>query len=503
MEKTRALKNVFISIISRIAVLITGLLATRFLIKFLGVDANGLNALFTSIIGVLAVAELGVGTAITFCMYKPICDNDEETVVGLYRLFKNLYLIIGIIILVVGLLLLPALPYLAKDYNLDYNIYICFILMLFSSVITYFFSAKISLINAYKNNYITSLLNSFALVLQSVLQCVFLYCFKSLYLFFLARIIAVLLQWLFTYIITDSLHHNIIKSSSYKPLNSETKQLVVKNIKALFMHKIGTLLVNTVDSIVISAFISVTILGKYNNYVTIITAMTGVISLFITPLTSIIGSLFVKDIKKTEKYLYVFHTTMFIIGCTFFLGYYAICNQLITILFDVGLELSSQIVLVITINYFIQFMRQTVVTFKDATGVFYSDRFRPLVEGLINVVLSILLVKYIDITGVIISTIFTNLVICHIFEPYVLFKDAFKDKPTKYYIMNYSYIVIFVVILFALHFSLSRFEIANNWLSLLIDGSIAVLYALVIGGLIFLFNKDFRAKVLNFFKKKN
>lgn len=498
MEKKRALKNVFISILFKILVIISGILATRYLIQYLGNDANGLNSLFTSIVGVLAVAELGVGTAITYCMYKPISEKDENTVVGLYCLFKKLYLGIAGIIFVVGLCVLPALPYLAKDYQLDFNIYLCFFLMLVSTVLTYLFSSKISLINAYKNNYITTTINSVGLIIQSAIQIVVILCFKSLYLFFAARILATLIQWGLTVIITRKMHKDIITKKAI--LNAEVKKELTKNIKALFMHKIGTLLVNTADSIIISAFISVAILGKYTNYVTIVTAMISVITLFITPLTSMIGHIFVQDLDRTKKYFNFFHAIIFIIGCVFFLGYYAICDELIQILFGHDLELERSIVIVITINYFIQYLRQTVVTFKDATGVFYSDRFRPLVEGIINIILSIALVNVIGVVGVIVSTIVTNLFICHTVEPWVLYKDAFKETPKRYYITNYLYILLFVGLLFAFHFTVRGIHMDNVWLSLLVRGSISVGFSFVPAGIVVLTNRDFREHILRFLK---
>ena len=160
----------------------------------------------------------------------------------------------------------------------------------------------------------------------------------------------------------------------------------------MFMHRIGGVLVNTADSVIISAFIGVVILGKYTNYTTIMTAMTGVLGLFFTPLTSIIGHLYVEQDKtEVKKYLNFFHTFNFIIGIIFFLGYYAVIDNLVNICFKSNEELvlTRPISFIITLNYFIQFMRQATLLFRDATGTFYNDRWKPLFEGLLNVALSI------------------------------------------------------------------------------------------------------------------
>ena len=153
MDKKRSIINISVSIAFKVLLLVGNILVRRFLIKYIGNDVNGLNSLYLSIIGFLAVAELGIGTAITFCMYKPIVDGDNDKVAALYGLFKKVYLIIGAIIAAGGCLIMPLLPYLAKDHNVDVNLYLTFALMLVSVVITYAFSAKVSLVNAYKNNY--------------------------------------------------------------------------------------------------------------------------------------------------------------------------------------------------------------------------------------------------------------------------------------------------------------------------------------------------------------
>lgn len=507
MDKKRSLLNVSIAIIFKVVILVASLLARRFLIQYVGNEATGLFSLYTSIVGFLAVAELGVGTAITFCMYKPIVENKKDEVAALYHLFAKLYLIIGGIILAAGLLILPALPYLAKDYdNLDVNLYLTFTLMLLSTVLSYMYSSKTSLINAYKDNYITTTINSTANLLRYILQIIIVIFTKSFELYLLVTIISVLFEWLLTSIVFNKKYKEIklIKSN----VNEGTKKEVVKNIRAVFMHKIGGLLVNTADSIIISAFIGVVILGKYSNYTTIMTAMTGVITLFFTPLTSIIGHLCIKNnVDEVKKYFNFFYTFNFILGVIFFLGYYAIIDDLIVICFGDNLEMSKSVSMVITVNYFIQFMRQATLLFRDATGLFYYDRWKPIFEGISNVILSIAFVYLFSylfgddfgVVGVIVATIITNIFICHIVEPHILYKYEFKIKTTKYYIKNYSIMVAFVIALFVLNFSMIKLE--NPYLELLANGFISVGISLVFVLVFALFDKDFKFYIKKYSSK--
>lgn len=498
MDKKKSLLNVSISIIFKILLLVLTLLTRRILINTIGNDANGINSLYTSLIGFLGIAELGVGSAITFCMYKPIAESDNEKISSLYNLFVKVYRIIGIIILVVGLLITPVIPYLAKDYSADFNLYSSFILMLVSIAINYVFSAKTSLINAYKNNYVTTTISSVGQIIMNISQILVLYLFKSFDLYMICRIFSIVFQWIFTNIYFNK-HHKMLIDRKAK-LSTESKKGVSNNIRAMFMHKIGGLLVDTSDSLIISAFISVAVLGKYSNYTIIMTSMTSVLVLFFTPLTSIIGHLCAEgNIEKEERYFNFFYYFNFIIGCIFFLGYYSTIDNLVTIFFGDNLELTKDVSFVITLNYFIKFLRNASELFKDATGCFYYDRFKPLFEGVTNVILSITLVHFIGVTGVIVATIITTLLINNIVEPYVLFHHAFNKSPIKYYIKNYSLTVIFLVSLIILHFCM--IDIENVWTSFFVNGFIAVGIALISAIMIFIINKAFRHDLVNLIKE--
>ena len=205
MDKKRGMANVIVSVSFRMILLVANIVVRRFVIQYIGNEVNGLNSLYVSLLDFLSVAELGVGSAITFCMYKPIVEGQNEKVSALYGLFTKLYLIIGGIILVGGLAIMPFLKILAKDYQtLDVNLYFTFGLMLASVVLSYTFSSKTSLINAHKNNFITAAVASVGQLLQDGLQILVLLLTRSFTWFLVCRVIAVCLQWAATEIIARS-----------------------------------------------------------------------------------------------------------------------------------------------------------------------------------------------------------------------------------------------------------------------------------------------------------
>lgn len=498
MDKRKSILNVSVSVSFKFLTMIIAIFVKRLLINICGNDVNGLNALYLSIIGFLSVAELGVGNAITFCMYKPIVEGDKNTVSALYHLFRRAYLIIGGVITLGGLALTPFIDNFAKDYDkIDVNLYLTFFLMLISVVITYLYSCKSSLINAYKNNYITTAISSGGIVFQYILQIIVLLITGSFVGYLVCRIVSAVLQWIITEIIARKKYSPIL--SSIGKLQGPVKKELFKNIKAMFMHKVGYIFVNTVDSMVISAYVGVAALGNYSNYTMILTSLTDVLKLIFTSLTSVIGHFYVESSKKEAKNSSdAFHILNFILGTVFFLGYYAVIDNLIAILFSADLITAKSVSFVITLNGFVQFMRQSTLVFREATGTFYNDRWKPLFEGLTNTVLSVILVQWIGVTGVIVATIFTNLVICHVVEPYVLYKNAFAVSPKKYYYRNYGMIALFAASLLFLDFCMQKLQ--NQWMQLLTNGFISIGISLIVCAIILFINRNLSIRLVKSIK---
>ncbi len=499
MDKKKSLLNIFVSLSFKIITLFLALLSRRFLWKYASGDANGLFTLYTSIISFVVLADLGVGTAITFSMYKPIVQGDNQKVVALYQIYKKICIIIGLIVLAIGLVIMPLLPFLAKGYSTNNNLYLTFFIMLGSVALSYIYSAKSTLIVAHKNNYITVTINSISTITKQIFQIVVLKLTGSFELFLMSLLLATCIEWIITEIITRKKYGEII-TSPHIALDKATKNQIFKNTKAVFMQKLGGELANATDSIIISSFIGVTILGQYANYIVIMSAMTGLLTLFFSPLTSVVGHLCAeKNPEEERKYFWFMYLLNFVLGVIFFLGYYAIIDNLIVIVFDKpDLVMGKSVSFIITLNYFIQFMLQAVGLFRDASGMFYYDRWRPIIEGIINIVLSLLLMQWIGLIGVIVATIVTNLIISHIICPLILYKHEFKRTPVRYYSINYGLIFVFAICLIALHFSLQHID--GRWLELLVNGCIAVAIALVPIIIIACVSKTFRSNTKELFK---
>lgn len=493
--KSEAVKNIIIAITFRIICLIVAIPSIRILISTLGSEANGINSLFISIVGILSLSELGIGSAITFCMYKPIINNDINEVNALYNLFTKIYRVIGIVYLFFGIILSNYIHLFIAESS-EMNIQLLFILYLLPSSLSYLYHNKIVLLNAHKKNYISTIITQSCLLLKFILQIYTLYYFESFELFYISYLISEVICFIVVYIITNKMYPHIVKGKHN--VSRKMRSDISKRIVAMFCHKVGGLFVNTTDNIIISTFVSVVVLGMYSNYILIMTSITSVLLLLLTPLTAIIGHLFVvskEDAYKYYRYLYVIN---FIVSFIILSGYYAIADDIVVILFGVEQELASSISFVITITHFISMMRKPIIVMKDATGLYTKDKYKPLIECVVNLTLSLILVRFFGVVGVLISTIITSLLICHIIEPFVLYKYGFNLSVKKYLIQNYGFIITFIINVVIIY--LLKVDYSNTFLSLLVNGCISVVVSSIILIIISFIDLDFKKNIIELFK---
>lgn len=497
MNRRKAFINILTSTIFKVFIVLITIFARSVLMRQIGEEATGLFSLYTSILGFLSIAELGVGTAITFSMYKPIVAGDKNMVSALYFLYKKIYRIIFFVIFAIGILITPLVPLLAKNQTGSYNIYLTYILFLGAQVITYLYGHKTSLINAHLDNYVTTTIHSIGLIVGAALQIFVLLKYKNFDLFFASIIIGNLIQWVLTEVIYKVKYRNLINGQ--KKIDDDLKKDVIVKVKALFLHRIGGLLVNTGDSIIISTIIGVGILGYYSNYITIVNGMISVLTLVFTSITNIVGHSYAKNSKEVyHKQFIQIYLLNYLIAFVFFLGFFMVIDPLVILLFTEASVLPRDVVFIITISYFVQFMRHATLTFKDAAGLFYYDRFKPLIEGLTNLGLSLLFVFIFGIQGVLIATIITNLAITHTIEPHVLFKYSFQRDKRKYYVVNYFLMLVFLFVTGVMSFvPLPSFE--SGYLSILVNGVYSLFVSFVSLFLIFSVSKKARIHIRQLF----
>ncbi len=440
-RKENVVRNAKFGAIKYIIQLLLQFFVRTIFIRILGKEFLGLNSVFSSILGMLNIVELGMGTAIVYSMYKPIAENDIETIKSLNALYKKIYIIIASIVLVLGLILIPFLKYFitGSTAELEVNFILIYLLYLANAIINYLSAHKRALIFAYQRNDIESKIKTLTIFLLYILQIVVLFAFKSFYLYVILMPITTLLDAILIAVESKKLCPEITGKAN--KLNPEIEKDIKKNVIAMSMHQISGTIVSSTDSLLISIIISTTIAGIYSNYYTIIYTLTSAFTLLTTVLKSSVGNMLATSSKEFSKSMFDNINTLFAV-MTGFCTIALICLIQPFIPIWTGSSdylLGFGIVIAICIQFYLTIMRFVTVMFKDCAGLMWNDRWKPIIEAITNLLVSILLAKLLGLIGIFLGTIISTLIAPFWIEPYVLYKNCFKMSVWNYwkkYILN-------------------------------------------------------------------
>lgn len=443
-----SIKNMLLATIAQIVTIFSKFFVQTVFIKFLGSEYLGLNGLYTNILTMLSLAELGVGNAIIFSMYKPIAKNDIEKVKSLSQLYKKSYTIIGAAIFLIGVCLIPFLPFIIKDIpSVKENVVLIYFLFLINSAVSYFWTYKKSIIFAHQKNYIVSFYSMIFLVLRSVFQCVFLIVTKNYILFLIIMIIFTILENFAVSIQANKLFP-YLKERKVDKLNKKEQKNIFTNIRALLFYKVGTVILTGTDNILMSSMLGTAVVGIVSNYTLIINALSGIVNQALTGFTASIGSLNATGDKVKEES--IFYQLFFISFWIY--SYISIClfillNDFITLWIGMEYVLPIGTVLVIVLNAFFDGIRFASYTYRTTLGLFVKGKYVPLIESVINIIVSIILCKIFGLLGIILGTIIARALTVVWFDPYLIYKYEFKKNPIKFYGQLLKYLMIFSVTL--------------------------------------------------------
>ncbi len=446
MRTKKSLINITTAVIGQVFAIVIGFVSRLIFIRTLGIEYLGVNGLFTNILSMLALVELGIGPAIIYSLYKPLAFNDEQKVKALMNLFAKAYWIVGVVILIIGLAIMPFLEIIIKEPPNIPDLAIIYILFLANSVITYFFSYKRSLIIADQRGYITTIYKySFYFVLN-VIQIIILLKTKDFLLFLSAQIIFTFLENFLVSLKANQMYP-YIKGTNNEKLDEDTKAAIFKNVRALIYHKLGAKVVFGTSSIVISAFVGIAWVGLYSNYLLITNALNIITGQFFTAITASIGNLNAYGDKERTNFIF---KTLFFISWWIF-GFSSICllvliNPFITLWLGSEFTMEFLVVLMIVVNFFVTGMRKASLTFKDSMGLFWNDRYKPLAEAAVNLVVALFLVQHWGLVGVLVAICISTMAVCFWVEPYVLYKYGF-ERSSKEYFLRYVFYTMITILL--------------------------------------------------------
>ena len=474
--------NVFISLGSRII-----------FVKILNASYLGIIGLFTNVLSILSLADLGITTAMMYSLYKPIAENDTSKIRDLVYFFRKIYLIIAMVVFVLGIIIVPLLPYIIRLEEPISGLNGYYVLALLNVVISYLFVYRTILLTADQKNYILSIYTIVFRIITFVGQTIVLIIFKNYFLYLFTSLIITFFGNLVQNNVTLK-RYPYLKGKANK-VSTEIRKKIFDNVRDLFIYKIcGTIQSNT-DNILISVMVGTIYVGYYSNYILIISTITTLINTFFSSIKASVGNLVASDGDNDDTKLLIYWVLEFInywivAFCT--ICFVCLFSDCIELFFGKEYLLSFPIVIAIVLNFYTSNIRQTIWTYRETTGIFKETRFITAVTAIINIFLSLILGHYWGIFGIIIATVIARMIYAWWKEPKVLFENYFKQQSSLYFKKYISRCVITVIVCFVTWFVCNSINIKTLEIKFALKICVCAILPNVLMVVIFFGSKEFK-----------
>ena len=425
---------------------ILGFICRMVFVRCLAADYLGVSGLFTNVLSMLSLAELGIGSAVVYALYKPLAENDERKIASLVEFYGKAYRTIGTFIAIVGILLMPFLNVIIRDTpNIKESIYLLYIIYLFNTSSTYFFSYRSSLIIAAQQNYIVGGLNYIITILQSIIQMAYLLITREYIGYLLIQTAGTFIyNILISYIAVKKFPY--IKGKEIDPLRENERKSLFRDIKDLTVYKLSGLLVNSTDNIITTFFNGLATTGMASNYTLLTTTLNSLLNQIFNGLTASIGNYNVTETKERQYSMFKFLNMMnFWIFSWASIGILCVSNDLVKLCFGESYVLGMEIPFVIALNFYTVGMQNAVWTFKQTLGLFRYGKYAQIFTALFNIVFSVLLGYKYGLFGILLATFIARLLTNMWYDPYVVYKYGFFKNPIEYLVKYFKYIILMII----------------------------------------------------------
>lgn len=492
MRIKNSLKNITVSILSQIIIVLLGFISRKLFIDNLGTEYLGINGLLTNVLSMLSLVEGGIGTSIIYNLYKPLSEDNKEEVIALVQLYKKLYFILAIVMLILSIVLAPFLGKLINGGTTVPNLTLVYFLFVIKNIISYLNAHKWSLITADQKEYVITRINLVFNVITTVAKVLILIYTKNYILYLVVELLVFSIQNIYNGKVVSSKYPYINTKKKYV-VKQDVKQNLITNVKALFLHNIGGYCIFGTDNILISMFINIKTVGLYSNYTMVTSQMSGLISPILNGVGASVGNLIATESK--EKRFEVFNV-MYLINfwiyaiCSVFL--YNLLNPFIDWWIGKGFLLDKLTFLAIIVNFYLTGLRSSITIFKTKAGIFDNDKYIPLIESVINLVASVILVKYIGLAGIFIGTTISTISIPLWNQPRLVYKEVFNKSVLEYFKKYIIFALLTIISGIITNEICSLIIISNEFFNLVARGLISIIIPNIIFIVMFFRTKEFK-----------
>lgn len=444
MRVQKSIKNVTTGLVGQVLTLVLSFIVRTVFIQQLGVTYLGVSGLFGNILSILSFAELGFGQAIVFSLYKPIANNNVEKIKSLMYIFRTVYIWMFAVVMVLGLSLTPFLDFFVDDINAVPNLRLIYVMYVISSAATYLFAYKNTYLIATQNSYVSTIIGYFFSIGLAVFQILVLVFTQNFIIYLGLQVTSGILQNVVVAWRTNC-KYPFLKEKNIKPLSIEEKSQIKKNVKALAIYKIGTLSLNSTDNIIMSKFVGLLSVGLYSNYYLLQYTVNGLLSTVFGNLTASIGNYNATE-SDENKY------KMFKVLNLMSYWAYSVCSVCLFICMSPFIKcwigesylMGYDVCFIIAFNMYIAGMLFASFNYRQTMGLFTQGKARPIISAIENIIVSIFLVKYLGVAGVLWGTAITRLTTNGWYDPYIVFKKGLKLSPWIYF---KDYLIKFIVLI--------------------------------------------------------
>lgn len=470
-------------------------------IWYLGKEYLGLNGLFNNILTLLSITELGIGTSIVYNLYKPIAENDIEKIKSYMKLYKTCYTLISLFIGIVGLCLIPFLDYfMAEKPNIPESCIIIYLFFLTNTCVSYLFTYKRSLIIA---NQKLSIVNIYTMKIRfysSLIQIIVLILFANYLLYLTIMVICTIAT---NIIISNKCNalYPYIKGTAI-PLKKNEIKSMFKDVKAMFLYRFCDNFMSGTDSLFISKFINIAVVGLYSNYTVITNTIRNIMTKIFDSITASIGNLnATANIEKKREIFFIHNFAAFWLNAFSSIAIYCLLPSFIKIWIGASYLLPDNTFIPIIILFYLVGILIPVSQYRYATGLFRYGQIRAILMPFFNIAFSYLLVLKYGLAGIFWGTIIARIITQVWFDPLIVFKYSLGSGLVRFYKKNIFYIIVALIAGILTYKFIQIVELNSSILNFIIKSIICILVPNLFFYIVFYKTKEFQFIKNKIFKK--
>ena len=445
MRTKFAIKNISIGVISQVIIIILGFISRKVFLDNLGSEYLGINGLLTNVLSAMVLIEGGIGISIVYNLYKPLAEDDRPQIIALVKLYKKAYSVLAGLIFLISIIIFLFIDKLMVTDIGKTELTIVYFIFVAKNIISYLNSYKWTLINADQRGYILAKNNLIFQIVTVLFKILILKITKNYILFLITEITIFIVQNIINTRCVNKLYPYLKTQNKYT-LNTDIKNNIVKNVKAMFIQNIGSYTIHSTDNIIISSFISVKYVGLYSNYSMIIGQLQSLLSPIVTGLGHSIGNLIATDKEKSYEVFNITFMVSFWIYSFSTIFLYNLLEPFIVWWIGDDYIIGKVTFIVILFNFYTLGVSDAINIFKKKAGLFAEDKYVVIVEGFFNLILSVLLVNKLGLVGVFLGTSLSMIFTQFWNRPRITYKYVFNEKVSSYFIRYFSYFVLTILV---------------------------------------------------------